>query len=57
MLSRVDLVVLFLIIFDMAVKPSFSEGWTIVGALAVGAAVAALLVLPARRSAGLATAD
>lgn len=56
-LSRVDLVVLFLIIFDMAVKPSFSEGWTIAGALAVAAVVATLLVLPGRRSAVPATAD
>jgi uncharacterized membrane protein len=51
-LSRIDLVVLFLIIFDMAVKPSFSDGWMIVGALVAAAALAALLVLPARRSAG-----
>jgi len=49
-LSRVDLVVLFLIVFDMVVKPSFSDGWTIVGALVVAAVVAALLVAPARRS-------
>jgi uncharacterized membrane protein len=50
-LSRIDLVILFLILFDMAVKPSFEDGWTIVGALVVAAAVAALLVLPARRAA------
>ncbi len=49
-LSRIDLVVLFLIIFDMVVKPSFSDGWTIVGALVAAAVVAALLVLPARSS-------
>ncbi|HVM69799.1 MAG TPA: DUF2269 family protein [Gaiellaceae bacterium] len=49
-LSRIDLVVLFLILFDMAVKPSFSDGWTISGALAVAAvAAAALTVRPARR--------
>lgn len=54
LVSRIDLVVLFLIIFDMAVKPSFEDGWTIVGALVVAAALAALLVLPARRSAALA---
>jgi hypothetical protein len=54
-LTRIDLVVLFLIIFAMTVKPSFSDGWTIVGALVVAAAIAALLVLPARRSARPAT--
>ena len=57
MLSRIDLVVLFLVVFDMTVKPSFSDGWTIVGALVVAAVVAALLVLPARRSAALATGE
>ena len=46
-LSRIDLVVLFLIVFDMVVKPSFSDGWTIIGALAIALVVAALLVLPA----------
>jgi len=50
MLSRIDLVVLFLILFDMVVKPSFSDGWTIVGALVVAVVVAALLVVPGRRS-------
>jgi uncharacterized membrane protein len=54
--SRIDLVVLFLIVFDMVVKPTFDDGWTIVGALAVAAALAALLVLPARRHAGEARA-
>jgi uncharacterized membrane protein len=49
-LSRVDLVILFLIIFDMAVKPSFSDTGTIVGALVGALAIAALLVLPARRT-------
>jgi uncharacterized membrane protein len=49
-LSRIDLVVLFLIIFDMTVKPSFEDGWMIVGAIVVAGAIAALLVLPARRS-------
>jgi uncharacterized membrane protein len=49
-LSRVDLVVLFLIIFDMVVKPSFDDGWTIVGALVAAAALSCLLVLPALRS-------
>jgi uncharacterized membrane protein len=56
-LSRIDLIVLFLIIFDMAVKPSFSHSWTIVGALVVAATIAALLVLPARRSLALARSE
>jgi len=47
MLSRIDLVVLFLIVFDMVVKPSFSDGWTIFGALVVAAIVAAVIVIPA----------
>jgi uncharacterized membrane protein len=51
-LTRIDLVVLFLIIFDMAVKPSFSDGWTIVGALLGAALLSALLVLPGLRSSG-----
>lgn len=42
-LSRIDLVVLLLIIFDMAVKPSFSDGWTIAGALIAAAGLSALL--------------
>jgi uncharacterized membrane protein len=46
-LSRIDLVILFLIVFDMTVKPEFSDGWTIVGGLVVAAAVAGALVLPA----------
>jgi uncharacterized membrane protein len=49
-LSRIDLVVLFLIVFDMVVKPSFSDGWTIIGALVVAAVVAGLLVIPASRA-------
>jgi uncharacterized membrane protein len=56
-LSRIDLVILFLIVFDMAVKPSFSDGWTIIGALAVAAAAAFLFVSPARRSAGAPTTE
>src|SRR6187397_2045792 len=59
-LSRIDLVILFLIIFDMAVKPSFSDTWTIVGALAAAAALSVLLVLPAgagRSPAGAPAAD
>src|SRR3954453_18086261 len=51
-LTRIDLVLLFLILFDMAVKPSFSDGWTIVGALLGAALLSALLVLPAFRSSG-----
>ncbi len=47
-LSRIDLVVLFLIVFDMSVKPSFSDGWTIT--LALVAAVALSLLLTVRRS-------
>ncbi len=49
-LTRIDLVILFLLIFDMSVKPSFSDGWTIVGALVAAAALSALLVLPGSRS-------
>lgn len=48
-LSRIDLVVLFLIVFDMVVKPSFDDGWTIAGALLAAAVIAALLVAPALR--------
>lgn len=56
-LTRIDLVVLFLIIFDMTVKPSFSDGWTILGALVGALALAALLVQGSLRGAatGLAT--
>ena len=46
-LSRIDLVVLFLMIFDMAVKPTFSDGWTLT--LALVAAVALALLLTVRR--------
>jgi uncharacterized membrane protein len=49
-LTRIDLVVLFLLIFDMSVKPSFSDGWTIVGALLVAAALAFALTAPAFRA-------
>lgn len=48
-LTRIDLVVLFLIVFDMVVKPSFSDGWTIVGALVAGIVLAALFVQGAMR--------
>jgi uncharacterized membrane protein len=44
LLSRLDLVLLFLILYDMAVKPSFGDPATIVVGL-VAAAVAAGLVL------------
>jgi uncharacterized membrane protein len=49
-LSRIDLMILFLIIFDMSVKPSFDDGWTIVGALAGAAALALLFVAPTLRA-------
>jgi hypothetical protein len=49
-LTRIDLMVLFLIIFDMSVKPSFDDGWTIVGGLAGAAALAALLTVPTLRA-------
>jgi hypothetical protein len=41
----------------MAVKPTFDDGWTIVGALLVAATLAALLVLPARRSSAVAVPE
>ena len=45
-LTRLDLVLLFLIVFDMAVKPSFEDdGWTIVLALVAAVALAALLTV------------
>ncbi len=46
-LSRIDLVVLFLLVFEMSVKPSFSDGWTLT--LALLAAVALALLLTVRR--------
>ena len=49
-LSRIDLMVLVLLIFDMSVKPSFSDGWTIVGALAGAAGLAALFTVPTLRA-------
>jgi uncharacterized membrane protein len=49
-LSRIDLVVLFLIIFDMSVKPSLDDGWTIVGALLVAIALAFAFTAPALRA-------
>jgi uncharacterized membrane protein len=48
-LTRVDLVVLFLIIFDMVVKPSFDDGWTIVGALLVALALSMIILSRAFR--------
>jgi uncharacterized membrane protein len=49
-LTRIDLIILFLIIFDMTVKPSFSDGWTILGALLVAAGLAFAFSAPAFRS-------
>ena len=48
-LTRLDLVLLFLIVFDMTVKPSFDEAGTLVIALLVAAAFAALITVPALR--------
>jgi hypothetical protein len=50
-------VILFLIIFDMVVKPTFDDGWTIVGALLAAAVLAALLVAPASRRPAAVTAE
>jgi hypothetical protein len=44
-LTRLDLVLLFLIVFDMTVKPSFDDGWTLVLALAAAVVLAALLTV------------
>lgn len=55
-LTRIDLVLLFLIIFDMVVKPSFDDGWTIVGALVAAAALSLLLVSVGRGTRAAATA-
>ena len=49
-LTRIDLMILFLIIFDMSVKPSFDDGGTLLGAIAVAAALAALFTVPALRA-------
>ena len=49
-LTRIDLMILFLLIFDMSVKPSFDDGWTLLGAIAVAAGLAALLTVPALRA-------
>jgi uncharacterized membrane protein len=50
LLSRIDLMVLFLIVFDMSVKPSFSDGWTLLGAVAAAAALAAVITVPTLRA-------
>ncbi len=42
-LSRADLVLLYLVLYDMVLKPEFGDGWFWVGVL-VAAALAALLV-------------
>jgi hypothetical protein len=42
--------ILFLIAYDMSVKPSFGEGWTILGGLAGAAALAALFTVPTLRA-------
>ena len=42
-LSRADLVLLYLVLYDMVLKPDFGDGWFWVGVL-VAAALAALLV-------------
>ena len=44
-LTRIDLVLLFLIVFDMAVKPSFDDAWTLVLALAAAVGISALLTI------------
>ena len=49
-LTRIDLMILFLLIFDMSVKPSFDDGGTLLGAIAVAAALAALFTVPALRA-------
>jgi uncharacterized membrane protein len=49
-LSRIDLMVLFLLVFDMSVKPSFGDVGTILGAIAAAAALAALITVPTLRA-------
>ena len=48
-LTRIDLMILFLIVFDMTVKPSFDDGLTLLAAVAVAAALAALFTVPTLR--------
>jgi uncharacterized membrane protein len=55
-LTRIDLVLLFLIIFDMTVKPSFHDGRTILGALLAAAALSLLLVSVGRGPRAVTTA-
>jgi uncharacterized membrane protein len=49
-LTRFDLMLLFLIVFDMTVKPSFDDVGTLVGAVLVAAALAALITVPTIRA-------
>ncbi len=49
-LTRLDLMLLFLIIFDMSVKPSFDDVGALVGAVLAAAALAALITIPTLRS-------
>jgi uncharacterized membrane protein len=49
-LTRIDLMILFLPIFDMSVKPSFDDGWTLLGTVAVAGALAALFTVPTLRA-------
>jgi uncharacterized membrane protein len=56
-LTRIDLVLLLLIAFDMVVKPSFSDGRTIIGALVGAAVLSTLLVLLGRSAPAAAMAE
>ena len=47
--TRLDLIILFLIIFDMSVKPSFDDVGTILGALLVAGGLAVAFTAPAFR--------
>jgi uncharacterized membrane protein len=49
-LSRIDLMILFLLVYDMSVKPSFGDGWTILGGLFGAAGLAALFTVPTLRA-------
>jgi uncharacterized membrane protein len=48
-LSRIDVLVLLLIIFDMSVKPSFDDAGWLIAAVLVAAAIAAAVTVPAMR--------
>ena len=48
--TRLDLIVLFLLIFELSVKPSFDDVWTIVGALLIAGGLALAFTLPAMRA-------